>query len=747
MTSSDPSTATHSPAASTTGSPTAFEQAVDAVRGGTDPDEAAADLLNRMTEVERLGLLDGDEPFWPGMPHMMGIGYNLEPIVAGAVPRLGVPGIRFSDGPRGAVIGRSTAFPVPMARGATWDPALEERVGAAIGAEIRAQGGNLFGGVCINLLRHPAWGRAQETYGEEPALLGAMGSALARGSQRHVMACVKHYACNSMENARFTVDVLLDEPTLHEVYLPHFRDVVDAGVASVMSAYNSVNGEWCGQNRVLLTDVLRDEWGFQGLVMSDFVWGLRDPVASLSAGLDVEMPFAQQRARALPSALAAGAASWDDVERAGRRILGTQLRFAAGLRTGSAPDAAPGPEVVVSAEHRTLAREVAARGMVLLRDELVGDRPVLPLDATTLIRLAVVGPLADVPNTGDRGSSDVRAPSVVTPLAGLRNALPGVEIAHTDGTDVEQAARAAASADAAIVVVGYTARDEGEYVGSFDPGLAALYPPAPDPGALDDLARTWEAGPQGVGGDRDSLRLHASDEALIGAVAAANPQTVVVVMAGAAVTMESWRHDVPAILLAWYPGMEGGSALADVLLGGSEPGGRLPCVIPRDEADLPPFDKNATTATYDRWIGQRRLDRDGVAAAYPLGFGLSYTSFTRGDVRVAASESALHVTATVRNTGERPGGDVVQVYALRPAAGTVTGAQGPERFLVGFARVEVAPGESAPVGIDVPLRRLARRLGPGRWVVPPGSYRLDVGGDAADPDAVSVTVELPERQV
>ena len=142
---------------------------------------------------------------------MMGKGYNLEPIVAGALPRIGLPGIRFSDGPRGAVIGRSTAFPVPMARGATWDPALEERVGAAIGAEIRAQGGNLFAGVCINLLRHPAWGRAQETYGEEPALLGAMGAALARGAQQHVMACVKHYACNSMENARFTVDVQVDE--------------------------------------------------------------------------------------------------------------------------------------------------------------------------------------------------------------------------------------------------------------------------------------------------------------------------------------------------------------------------------------------------------------------------------------------------------------------------------------------------------------------------------------------------------
>jgi beta-glucosidase len=715
---------------------TSFDRAVHAVRSGTAPDEAARTLLAQMDEAERLGLLDGDEPFWPGMPDMMGKGYNLEPIVAGAVPRLGVPGIRFSDGPRGAVIGRSTAFPVPMARGATWDPDLEERIGEAIGAEIRAQGGNLFAGVCINLLRHPAWGRAQETYGEEPALLGAMGSALARGAQRHVMACVKHYACNSMENARFSVDVRIDEPTLHEIYLAHFRAVVEAGVAGVMSAYNSVNGQWCGQNRVLLTDILRDEWGFDGFVMSDFIWGLRDPVGSLAAGLDLEMPFAQQRAAALPAALASGAASWDDVDRAARRILRAQLKYAAELVTSP-----PGRDVVGCEEHRALARHVAARSMVLLRNEPVDGRPVLPLAAGRLARLAVVGRLADVPNTGDHGSSDVRAPSVVTPLAGLRDALPEVEVSHADGSDIAAAAASASAADAAVVVVGYTAEDEGEYVGSFDPALATLYPAPDNPEALDELARVWEAGPQLVGGDRDSLRLHPQDVALIRAVGAANTRTVVVVMAGAAVTMGEWRHEVPAILMAWYPGMEGGSALADVLLGTSEPGGRLPFAVPRDEADLPPFDKNATTVTYDRWHGQRLLDREGKAAAYPLGFGLSYTTFAIGDVDVALNRDAeaLAVHATVENTGTRPGGHVVQVYASRaPLEPT-----GVERFLVGFARVGGPPGERVPVQIDIPLQWLATRRGPGRWAVRPGSYRIDVGGSAADPATVPVTVQLP----
>jgi beta-glucosidase len=724
---------------------TSFEQGVAAVRSGTDPDDAARRLLAQMDGATKLGLLDGDEPFWPGMPDMMGKGYNVEPYVAGAVPRLGIPGIRFSDGPRGAVIGHSTAFPVPMARGATWDPDLEERIGEAIGAEIRAQGGNLFGGVCINLLRHPAWGRAQETYGEEPVLLGAMGSALARGAQRHVMATVKHYACNSMENARFSVDVQVDEHTLHEVYLPHFRAVIDAGAVSVMSAYNSVNGQWCGQNRVLLTDILRDEWGFDGFVMSDFIWGLRDAVASLRAGLDLEMPFAQQRARALPPALAAGEIAWDDVDRATRHLLATQLRFAAGLATPT-----PGPDVVLAEEHLALARQAAARSMVLLRNELLDGVPVLPLAAQGLTRVAVVGRLADVPNTGDHGSSDVRPPWVVTPLAGIRDALPGVDVTHADGSDPAAAAAAASQADAAVVVVGYTAVDEGEYVGSFNAELATLYPPSEDPQALDELARVWEAGPQFVGGDRDSLRLHPQDEALIHVVAAANPRTVVVVIAGATVTVEEWRSEVPAILLAWYPGMEGGAALADVLLGTSEPGGRLPFAVPTDAADLPPFDKNATTVRYDRWHGQRRLDRDGKAAAYPLGFGLSYTSFAIEDVDLAPppgvqdddAAPAVQVRATVANTGGRPGGHVVQVYARRPH-----GPDGPERYLVGFARVEVAPGERVPVRIDVPLRRLATRQGPGRWVVPAGSYRIDVGANAADQESVSVTVELSERQV
>ncbi|MEI8240214.1 MAG: glycoside hydrolase family 3 N-terminal domain-containing protein [Actinomycetota bacterium] len=283
-----------------------FDDARRAVESGTSASEAARALVANLSDYEKLWCLDGDAPTWAGLKYLSDDGYHKSVFTGAELERIGFPGIRFSDGPRGAVVGNATAFPVAMARGATWDLDLEERIGDAIGAELRAVGANLTGAVCINLLRHPAWGRAQETYGEDPFHVGEFGAALTRGLQRHVMACMKHFACNSMENARFSVDVQVDDTALHEVFLPHFRRVVDEGVASVMSAYNSVNGEWCGQSHQLLTDVLRDEWGFEGFVISDWILGLRDAGTSVNAGLDIEMPYRMVRQQHLPAAIAAG---------------------------------------------------------------------------------------------------------------------------------------------------------------------------------------------------------------------------------------------------------------------------------------------------------------------------------------------------------------------------------------------------------------------------------------------------------
>jgi beta-glucosidase len=719
----------------------AFEASVAEVRSGAEAETVAEALYEQLTGAERLGLLDGDEDFWPGFQEMIEEGYNLKPIVHGAVQRLGIPGLRFSDGPRGVVMGHSTAFPVSMARGATWDVELEERIGEAIGAEARAQGANFFGGVCINLPRHPAWGRAQETYGEDPILLGEMGAALVRGSQRHVMACAKHYALNSMENARFSVDVACEEATLHEVYLPHFRRVVEDGVSAIMSAYNSVNGEWCGQNEPLLTGVLREQWDFRGVVVSDFVWGLRDAVLSLRAGLDVEAPFRQQRARELPAALADGRADWADVERAGRRILATQLRYAAALETP-----APSEEVVVSPEHRALAREAASLAMVLVRNEPVDGAPALPLDATGLRTLAVIGRLADEPGTGDHGSSDVRAPVVVTPLAGLTAALPGVEIRHLAADDPAAAGALAAACEAAVIVAGFTAADEGEFVDpeAFGrPYMRALYPPAPDPELAERLIggqATSQAGRATVGGDRAGLTLRPVDEEIIAAVAAANPRTVVAVRAAGAVLMENWRESVPAVLVAWYSGMQGGHALADVLLGHVDATGRLPFAIPADEAHLPPFDRHASAISYDRWYGQRLLDHLGVPAAYPLGYGLSYTTFAfNGAAAELTGPETVRMRTTVHNTGDRDGRHVVQVYGVR-----LDGERTGERALLGFAPARVQAGGSTEIVLGASLRPLARwDPGTRQLRIPAGRIRLEVGGWAGDPDRQEAELMLP----
>ena len=243
--------------------PSAWDSLTAAQSPSAEQIEAQARaLLARMTLADKIGQMSGDTPLFPSLVEMLWA-YNTRPMPAGENRKLGIPAIQFTDGPRGVVVYHSTCFPVSMARGATWDPALEERVGEAIGIEARSQGANFIACVCINVLRHPAWGRAQETYGEDPHHLGELGAALVRGVQRHVMACVKHYAANSIENSRMKVNVEVAERTLREIYLPHFKRCVDAGAAAVMSAYNRINGDWCSQNRHLLRDILKEEWGFR----------------------------------------------------------------------------------------------------------------------------------------------------------------------------------------------------------------------------------------------------------------------------------------------------------------------------------------------------------------------------------------------------------------------------------------------------------------------------------------------------
>jgi beta-glucosidase len=691
----------------------------------------ARGLLGELTLEEKIGLMSGDTGFWNGLAYMLGGGYSRQSWAAGATPRLGIAGIRFADGPRGVVLPGATTFPVPMARGASWDPSLEERIGDAIGRELRASGANVTGAVCINLLRHPAWGRAQETYGEDTVHLGEMGAALTRGIQRHAMACVKHFALNSIENARFSVDVIIDPRSLHEVYLPHFKRVVDEGVASVMSAYNSVNGEWAGQSRSLLQDILKRQWGFKGFVQTDWVFGMRDAKQGALAGQDLEMPFRNLYHRFLPQLVARDEVPVAIVDDAALRILRQQVRFAQGRDPRDYTQDRVGCEA-----HRRLSREAAQKSIVLLRNR--GD--ILPLDNVRSI--ALIGRLADTPNIGDHGSSGTQPSHVVTPLQGLRAATAAAPfvVAYADGSDLARAAALARDAEVAICVVGYTHVDEGEYVvpGMSGPHTEHFPPPdAVDAKFVQAMANRASDGTSfAMGGDRPFLELHPQDEALIEAVAAVNPRTVVVIMAGSAVVTEKWRDKVAALLMLWYPGMEGGHALADVLLGHVNPSGKLPCTFPRSNDDLPFFDANATAITYDLWHGYRKLERDGVTPAYPFGFGLSYTEFTLGNLRLAeeriTTKGTLVATLDISNTGGRVGDEVVQLYV--GARGSAV--ERAPRELKAFNKVSLAPGETRAVRLAVPAADLAYFDPAAGWVVEPGPYEVIVGRHACDPDAL-----------
>ncbi|CAM1505849.1 Fc.00g114860.m01.CDS01 [Cosmosporella sp. VM-42] len=725
-----------------------FNDAVGAAQDGVgDMASVANALLSKLTPDERLSLLDGDAKYWPAFHSLLTEGYNRMPYIHGEVKRLGIPGVRFADGPRGCVVGESTAFPVPMARGASWDIALEERIGVAIGRECRAQGANFFGGVCVNLPRHPAWGRIQETYGEDPILLGEMGAALTRGIQNHVMACVKHFALNSMENARFQVDVDVDEATLHEVYLPHFRRIVEEGVASVMSSYNSVRGEWAGQNKELLLDILRDQWGFKGFVMSDFLFGLRDAPLSLKNGLDIEAPFQCQRALHLKTALETGEISQFEVDRAGLAILRGQIEDATRRDTRLLSQ-----DVVFCDEHRKLAKEAALKSMVLLENKEFEGRPTLPL-GSRIAKMAVLGRLANSTNTGDRGSSAVRCPEVASSYRGLKESLPETEVILEESSDTKKIKAVAAAVDVAVVIVGYDYKDEGEFtVPPFqtNPALKNILPP--DDGSKEaehvtflllnevnpeDIAKGDDNYGLGKGGDRTSLRLPARDVETIKAAAEANPRTIVAIVAAGAVIMEEWKDLPAAIVLNWYSGSEGGHALADLLLGRANFAGRLPFSIPTTEHHLPFFDKNATRIIYDRWFGQRLLDKLKVEAAYPLGFGCSYTSFKISDLEVQPGDNpeTLHIKAKVSNTGSCKGRYIAQVY------GTVDVPDWPRRALLGFEPVDLEAGVERSVNFIASARPL-QRWDKGTWKVVSEEVRIDVGGFCGDVASVQASLRL-----
>ncbi|GAA2467534.1 glycoside hydrolase family 3 C-terminal domain-containing protein [Winogradskya humida] len=645
-------------------------------------------LLTALTLEEKAGLLDGSD-FW----HTQG------------VERLGIPAVMVTDGPHGLRkqsgegdhLGLhnsvpATCFPPAAGLASTWNPELLERIGAALGRECRAEEVAVLLGPGINMKRSPLCGRNFEYFSEDPALAGVLGTALVNGVQSEgVGTSLKHFAANNQETDRMTVSADVDERTLREIYLPAFERVVTGAQPwTVMCSYNRINGVYASEDRWLLTDVLRDEWGYRGLVVSD--WGaVNERDAGVHAGLDLEMPSSGGGGTAtILAAVKAGTLSEKDVDLAVTRVLELVDKALPALRPGQTFDADA---------HHLLAREAAAASAVLLKND--GD--LLPL--ATPGTIAVIGEFARSPRFQGAGSSQVNPTRVDTALDALRAArdvvfAPGfvIESEEADPALVEEAVAAARDAEIAVVFLGLPPSYESE------------------------------------GYDRDHMDLPQHQIDLLNAVADVNDNVAVVLSNGSVVTVAPWQDRAGAILEGWLLGQAGGSATADLLLGVTNPAGKLAETVPVRYEDNPTVGAFPGEAGHVRYgegllIGYRWYDAHRLEVAYPFGHGLSYTSFAYGDLEVTTGTDTARVSLTVTNSGARPGTETVQVYVTDPQASVYR----PEQELRGFAQVSLAPGESRQVTVELDRRAFAFWHPALRdWTVEGGEFGIRVGSSSRD---------------
>ena len=667
-----------------------------------DPDRPARAIVAELDLATKIRLLSGEGYWW------------VEPL-----PEHGLPAVMVADGPHGlrrqgvstdhlgiAPASPATCFPPAVTLGCTWDVDAVEAVGMALGDEAISQGVAVVLGPGLNIKRHPAGGRCFEYLSEDPWLSGTLAAAMVRGIQsRGVGASIKHFAVNNQESYRLVVDAIVDERTLREVYLTGFEIAVkESSPWTVMCSYNLVNGTYASEHTELLTTILRDEWGFDGLVISD--WGaVNDRVAGIRAGLDLEMPSSQGAYdAAVVDAVASGALDEDAVDRCVTRVveLLQRARRAEPPSTASAVD----PVDPVDERHHEVARTAAAAGTVLLR-----NTGVLPIDPSR--RIAVVGAFADEPRYQGAGSSQVNPTRVDRALEVLRERTPGGHVTYAPGfvardgsTTSELLAEALRVADGAEVVVvfaGLPAADESE------------------------------------GFDRTSLDLPEGQTRLIEALAATGTPIVVVLNNGGAVHLP-WADRVDAVLECWLGGQAGGRAAVDVLLGVAEPGGRLAQSLPEHVAQLPadrnfPGEPRQVQHREAHHIGYRFHDRSGVPAHFAFGHGLSYTSFDWAGATIEGAGTDVVVRVRVTNTGERSGSDVVQVY-VRDVESTL---DRPDQELKGYAKVHLAPGEHEDVTIRLDRRSFAVwDVAAHDWLVEAGAYEVVVARSSVDAVATLV---------
>lgn len=714
------------------GSPTALTGAADGAAASADPcaawmdrsDSAArrADaLVAAMTQDQKLHMLTfGDPPwfaYWGTAGHVDGI------------PELCIPDLVLSDAGSG-VAGlqiATTVFPSGVAQASTWDPGLQRRIGSTIGAEAFAKGINVMLGPGMNIARTPYNGRNFEYFGEDPYLASRTAVSVIKGIQSHpVLADAKHYAFNNQETDRMTVDVRVDERTRREIYLPAFEAAVTkADVGSVMCSYNRVGGTYACENPELLTGYLRDDWGFDGFVVSD--WGaVHSTAPSARAGLDLEMHAFAAGVPATPVTGSAGRyfgadqlqAAVDDGQLRQARIDGmvrniVRPMFEHGLFDDPvSPGAEPFLSDVSTPEHLAVARRAAADATVMLknRGRLL---PLQPVEGGRTI--AVIGwaanPVGAANAVSGGGSSHGSGlpPRVVSPLEGITSAAleRGDRVVYVEGSNVVDAAAAAAAADVVVVVA-----TDGSSEGTDRPDLG-LRPAA-------CLTVFCQAIP-------------IEQEDMIAAATAANPDTVVVLDVGAPVRMP-WLDDAGAVLVPWYGGLQHGNALADVLYGVREPGGRLPQTFPVDEAQHPfkaeEYPGVGGKETYDEGllVGYRWYDATGTTPLFPFGYGLGYTTFGFRDLAVRPTADGARVSFVVRNTGRRTGAVVPQLYLSAPKR-----AGEPPQQLKGFTKLTLKPGESRRVSLVLDRRAFSVwSTRQDRWVVVPGTYGVAVGTSSRD---------------
>ena len=666
------------------------------------------DLLSRMTLEEKVALVHADNRF-----------------STAAVPRLRIPQRQLSDGPHGVreetvgrdvsqAVGRTDDFatfmPALVGLAATWNTELAGDYGKTLGAEARQRGKQIMLAPGMNLMRTPLNGRNFEYLGEDPFLVSRMVVPYIRGEQAQgVASCAKHFVANEQEFERNTINVEMDERALREIYLPPFKAAVEeAGVLTVMSAYNKFRGTYCSENDYLLNKILKDEWGFKGLVVSD--WNaVHSTRGSVLNGLDLEMgtvgkPFDEfYLARPFLEGVRKGEFPLPVLDDKARRNL--RVMFATGAFDGHTT-----PGSINTKEHQATARRVAEESFVLLKN----DSNALPLNPEKLTSVAVIGENAVRLQAYGGGSARIKAFYEVAPLEGILrrvgervNVTYSVGYGEKVGTDAaERAVRAASQADVVI------------YVGGLNHTLG-----------LDSEAA-----------DRKDLKLPYAQDELLGRIVEANPRTVVVLLGGGPVEMGSWLARAPAVLYAWYPGMEGGNALARVLFGDASPSGKLPCTFPFRLEDSPahalgayPGKDGAVRYEEGLLVGYRWFDAKKLAPLFPFGHGLSYTRFEYSGLRVSEDSgpkgTALHVVFNVANVGEREGAEVAQVYL----SDLKSSLPRPPRELKGFAKVFLKPGEKKTVTVTLPHDAFAF-YDPGRraWVSESGDFNIALGSSSRD---------------